>query len=160
MVKEFMPRLIEGTLPAPEEVREYMLKQVHNYFNDHEKVGRPEVFGRIGDERVVTFDLLRPEVIRTITRKFLAGLITSAQKLGHTLVVDSSVESFMAKEMVKPNRLLQGGRGIKTLLRGKVENPLTDWIARPSRPSQMRLEVAITDDGKELIVNGDRVGTE
>jgi ATP-dependent Clp protease ATP-binding subunit ClpA len=155
LIDTFKAQIERGVLPKYEEVRSHMLDAVREYFTS--QVGRPEVFSRIGEERIVVFDLLRPDIVRSITRKFMDALVASAARQDIDLRCDASVEDFMSKEMLKANNLLMGGRRIKTLIKSIVENPLTDWISREARPSGMKLDISLSGDGTRLGINGENV---
>src|SRR5207245_612882 len=71
-----------GELPTYEAVRDHYQAAVRDHFSrppTQGGLGRPELLNRFGDN-VLVFDLLRPEYVAGISRKFLAILTATAQE--------------------------------------------------------------------------------
>jgi hypothetical protein len=150
-----------GQLPSYEAVREHYLAAVRDHFTrppSQGGLGRPELLNRFGDN-VLVFDLLRPEYVEGIGRKFLAILAATAQeKRGLKLAfTDGRVVGLVRRQMQTGDNLLFGGRRIKSLLETHVERPLNHWIFFNDPPSGTTLEVSVSEEGS-LLVNGSQAG--
>lgn len=156
LIDEFEPRIKAGDLPSYMDVQKHIRREVRNYFI--KKVGRPEVLNRIGDERIVVFDLLRPEVVQSITRKFLNALSASARQQDLALEFEDTIAKYVARKMLEPDNLLMGGRRIKNLVRDTIEKPLTDWLFQNSGRLQggIRIRIDVAEDGACMLINGER----
>ncbi len=110
-----------------EKVKEHFDAEVRWFFES--RLGRSELLGRIGDENIITFDLLRPEFVARIGMKFLRLLENSAlEKYRLTLTWDASVLAVLEQRMTEPNNQLLSGRRIRTILKATVEDPLNRWV--------------------------------
>src|SRR5262249_13332499 len=150
MIGAFSGRIRDGQLPSYEEVREFLLDQIRRYFT--ERVGRPEILSRISDERIIVFDLLRPQVVRSICAKFLSALSASGREHQVTMSFDDSIADHAAEIMLLPQNLMMGGRRIKTFVKNMVEKPLADWWFRRRPPPGGVVRVGFSPDRRQLIV--------
>jgi ATP-dependent Clp protease ATP-binding subunit ClpA len=64
-------------LPTYDDVSGHFRDEVEKHFT--QELGRPELFNRLGDN-ILVFDLLRPENIEAICKKFLTVLARSAEE--------------------------------------------------------------------------------
>lgn len=151
---------VGAELPSYAEVQAHFRHAVEAHFRRPARadgtggLGRPELYNRLG-EGVVVFDLLRPEHIEGITRKFLGQLSQSAeQKRGLQPTWDPSVYDWVALAMREGDNMLYGGRRIKTLLETGVEKPLNRWIffTEPSAGSDVL--ATMSGEPPELHCNG------
>lgn len=109
-----------------EQVEAHFKQAVSWYFTS--RIGRAELLNRLGDS-VVVFDLLRPQFVEGITRKFLSQLGHSAyDKYRVQLKFDPSILTLIKQQMEQGDNLLFGGRRIRTFLESEVERPLNSWI--------------------------------
>lgn len=109
-----------------EDVRKHFLDEVYWFFTS--RIGRAELLNRFGDN-IVVFDLLRPEYMDGITRKFLRLLGETAQeKYRCTLTFDDSVVDAVHSRMKEGDNMLYGGRRIRATLETLLERPLNQWI--------------------------------
>jgi ATP-dependent Clp protease ATP-binding subunit ClpA len=107
-------------------VQDHFKTEVEWYFTS--RIGRAEIFNRLGDN-IVVFDLLRSSHVAGIGQKFLRQLAESAlDKYQLRLTFDNSVLTLLAERMEQQENLLFGGRRIKTLLETLVERPLNRWL--------------------------------
>lgn len=86
------------------------------------KLGRPEIYNRIGNNFVV-FDYIRPKIIIQIIEKILAHIVEELQKKrGIVLSFAPAVQKFLLEQAT--GNIDQGGRGIGNLIETAVVNPL------------------------------------
>jgi hypothetical protein len=100
------------------------------------RIGRPELLGRIGEERVVAFDRLRDAHIDGILAKFLGGIRDSArEKYGVEVTFEPSLLELGRKECQHPAVIALGGRGIRNFVQSRVLAPVNRAVlANPGRP--------------------------
>jgi energy-coupling factor transporter ATP-binding protein EcfA2 len=111
---------------AYEQVQSHFQTEVEWYFTS--RIGRAELFNRLGDN-IVVFDLLRSSHVAGIGQKFLRQLAESAlDKYQLHIQFDPSVLVVLAERMAQQENLLFGGRRIKTLLETLIERPLNRWL--------------------------------
>lgn len=67
------------------EIKSHYEKEVKKYF---EEIKRPEIFGRIGMNNVITYDIARDEFIEKIFSNYLEGIKKDLEKQGITLECD------------------------------------------------------------------------
>jgi energy-coupling factor transporter ATP-binding protein EcfA2 len=109
-----------------EDVARHFRAEVEWHFTT--KIGRAELFNRLGDN-IVVFDILRPEYVTQIGRKFLGQLeAVSQEKFDLALRFLPSVDEMLVREMSKGENMLLGGRRIGALLESLVERPLNRWL--------------------------------
>jgi hypothetical protein len=144
-----------------ERVREHYLTAVRNHFTrppSQGGLGRPELLNRLGDN-VLVFDLLRPQFVEGISRKFLNLLAAAAQEkreLKLTFPGDESI-TMIRRRMESGDNLLYGGRRIKSLLETYVERPLNHWIFFNDPPPGTTLALTVAED-QTLRINGRATG--
>jgi hypothetical protein len=129
-----------------EEVVSHFRAEVEWYFQS--RIGRAELLSRIGDN-IVVFDLLRPEFVKQIGRKFLQQLEAVARdKYEVQFLFLPSVDEMLLREMTKGENLLLGGRKVGSLLESVVElqlnSRLFEEVSELSRLSGRTLEVAVS----------------
>jgi ATP-dependent Clp protease ATP-binding subunit ClpA len=128
------------------------MSAVQDHFKN--KLGRPEILNRLGDN-ILVFDILRPQYMEKICRKFLDALAVSArEKRGLELIYpDNGVINMIQELMLQEDNLLFGGRRIKTLLEGHIERPLNRWVFFNDPPAGSQIYITIST-GKTLLING------
>ncbi len=136
-----------------QQIKAHYMTAVHDHFKN--KLGRPELLNRLGDN-ILVFDILRPQYIEGICRKFLDALAFSASdKRGLELVYpNNEVISMIQELMVQEDNLIFGGRRIKSLLEGHVERPLNRWIFFNDPPAGSQLNITINSNSKNILING------
>jgi len=92
-----------------------------------EELNRPELLGRIGNG-IVPFDILRPENIDLIARKFLGQLMATTRKTAEVSVDEESVLAMVRRVMADPAELALGARSIRDTLDRAVKGPLVDCL--------------------------------
>lgn len=114
-------------------VADFPYVDVERHFRDEvawfftSRIGRAELLNRLGDN-IVVFDILRPQHVEGIGRKFLAMLAASArEKAGLTLEYAPTILERLCARMALGDNLLYGGRRVKTILE-TVERQFNRWI--------------------------------
>ena len=115
---------------------------VESYFS--KDLARPELLGRLGDG-IVAFDLLRPDSVGPICRKFLRQLVTeSLRRRGLEVVIDeASVVDVVQERMSEGQMMALGARRIRPLLANSVRRPLVAWITASDPPPGTRVRLGI-----------------
>jgi hypothetical protein len=147
----------EGELPSYEEVRTHYLAAVRSHFTrpvSSGGLGRPELLNRLGDN-IIVFDLLRPEHIAAICRKFLCGLASSARaKRGIELTFGEELLALVQRQMRVGDNILFGGRRIKSLLETIIERPLNERIFFNNPKPGSKVAVKVAPDNLAILING------
>ncbi|MCB1221811.1 MAG: ATP-dependent Clp protease ATP-binding subunit [Planctomycetales bacterium] len=139
-----------------EEVQRYFQEKVRDFFAN--KINRAEIYNRLGDS-IVPFDILRPDFVVAIGRKFISALKrNSLEKYGIKLETDDSVETTLLSEMQRNDNLLLGGRRIKTILETQLEHPFNAWIFRhtdnPASLNGVTLRLSMDAEGRLAVERG------
>jgi ATP-dependent Clp protease ATP-binding subunit ClpA len=110
----------------PYELLEKKVKaEIKTFFSN--KLGRPEIFNRFGDNFVV-FDFIRPEDAKTIVLRNLNVIKDNLRKLRNISFEfdDAFVSSFL--ETCAKDNLEMGGRGIVNRIETHLKNGLTNFM--------------------------------
>ena len=112
------------------------------------RIGRPELLGRIGEERVIAFDRLREAHIEAILGKFLRGIADSArEKYRVAVTFDRTMIELSRRECERPAIIALGGRGIRNFVQGRVLAPVNRAVlANPGK------HLVLHADGDEIVV--------
>jgi energy-coupling factor transporter ATP-binding protein EcfA2 len=124
-----LPALLAGfteDVPPPYPVvRDHFRSAVARYLT--ERLGRPELLGRLGSG-IVAFDILRRDVLTMIVTKFLNQLGRSATARELELIFDRrAIDRAVADEVMRTGAAL-GARQIRSLLDEWVRRPLNRWV--------------------------------
>lgn len=146
----FTSNIGADSLPAPagdyEAVRGHFLEKVRQHFV--QKLERPELLNRLGDN-VLVFDLLRGEgMINGICEEFFDALVASAgERCGLILRPDrEGIRRRIIEQMRDPRSQALGGRRVRTLLESLIERPLNEWILHQPQPVHGRtLDIRCSD---------------
>ena len=112
------------------------------------KIGRPEILGRIGEERIIAFDRLRDVHIDGILRKFLRGIVDSArEKYGVRVSFEDSLLELGHRQCQHPAVIALGGRGIRNFVQSHVLAPVNRAVlAHPG------LDLSVRAEGDQVVV--------
>ena len=136
---EIHAKVRAGDLPSYEDVVGHFENAVREHFV--QTLNRPELLGRIGNG-IVAFDILRPENVDAITRKFLGQLLATARRRGVELSVDEpSVLALVRQALADPDTAALGGRSVREALDRAVREPLVDWLASNGRTDWLLIRV-------------------
>ncbi|MBM3495855.1 MAG: ATP-dependent Clp protease ATP-binding subunit, partial [Armatimonadetes bacterium] len=132
-----------------EQVQRHFVDEVRWFFTT--RIGRSELLGRFGDN-IVAFDLLRPDYVDGIARKFLKLLSDATLDTYRcTLRFDDSVVEAVRVRMQEGDNLMYGGRRIKAILETILERPLNRWVFTtyedPAQMAGQTFDVGITPAG-------------
>jgi ATP-dependent Clp protease ATP-binding subunit ClpA len=108
------------------------------------KLGRPEIFNRFGDNFVV-FDFIRPEVANRIILKNLNVIKYNLSKLRNISFEfdDAFVDSFL--ESCAKDNLEMGGRGIVNRIETHIKNGLTNFMFRTRKRENCSVTATMSD---------------
>jgi ATP-dependent Clp protease ATP-binding subunit ClpA len=110
------------------------------------RLGRPELLGRLGGG-IVAFDILRRDVITRIVTKFLRQLSRSATAREFELIFDQrAIDRAVAEEVGRTGAAL-GARQIRSLLDEWVRRPLNRWVIDHSPAAGTRIWVRRARNG-------------
>jgi ATP-dependent Clp protease ATP-binding subunit ClpB len=115
-----------------------------------EKLQRPELLSRIGDN-IVVFDFISEAVGRELVRKYLAAVVRRVQsRHGITLQVLPDVSTTIEGKAVE--NLAFGGRGVGSIVETLFVNPLTRALmgAKKTTSSMAVSQLEQTDDSWEV----------
>jgi hypothetical protein len=135
------------------QIQAHYITAVQDHFKN--KLGKPELLNRLGDN-ILVFDILRPQHIEGICRKFLNSLAVSArEKRGLELIYPhNEVIGMIQALMLQEDNLLFGGRRIKTLMEGYIERPLNRWTFFNDPPAGSQLYITSNDETRTILING------
>jgi ATP-dependent Clp protease ATP-binding subunit ClpA len=141
----------DSDLPDYETIRKHYMSEVRRKFVT--EIGRPELLNRFGGN-IVVFDIIRPEHIPGICRKFfgLCG-VSAKERHGLCLEFDDSIVEMIRQFMRQPENLEMGGRRIKTLIEELVLPVLNRWVL-VQRPSAGQVVRVSADGTGRILVNG------
>lgn len=145
--------LLQGApeLPTYDEVRNLYLSAVRQHFT--QTLGRPELLSRIGDG-ILVFDILRPDVVRSIAEKFLEQLSHSAHAHGLALSFErDGILAAVEARMREGQTMALGGRQIRPLLDRLVRLPLTRWILEHQPPPGSQVHLVVPPGAAEALVS-------
>jgi energy-coupling factor transporter ATP-binding protein EcfA2 len=112
------------------------------------RIGRPEILGRIGEERVIAFDRLREAHIDAILSKFLRGITESAsEKYEVEVTFDETLIALGRVECERPAVIALGGRGIRNFVQSRVLAPVNRAVL--AHPGQHLIVCA--EDGRVVV---------
>ncbi len=132
------------------EVRDTILEAIRRHFND--RLGRPEILNRFGDNFVV-FDFIRPPLHIEIVEHMTKRLCDAMLKV-HGIALRISEPAEATIEQLAEGQLDHGGRGIRNVIDRALVDPLARWLfdRGVSDPSNAiaRLEIlAVNDHGAD-----------
>ncbi len=150
---------LDATLSRPNEdlpdyptIRDHYLNEVRRHFI--EKIERPELLNRFGGN-IVVFDIIRPEHVPAICRKFLALCTLSAQeKHGVRMEFGDGIVQMICQFMRQRENFEMGGRRIKTLIQELVLPDLNRWVLLNRVRKDEAVRVDAGDGGGRILVNG------
>jgi ATP-dependent Clp protease ATP-binding subunit ClpA len=137
--------------PAYESVRQHYLAAVRDHFKrptTEKGLGRPELLNRFGDN-ILVFDVLRPDSIRAIARKFQTALSRNAAErhgLRVSFAGDEVGELIERTMRANPRDMEMGGRRVRTLMEERVLKPLNRHVFENNVTSGGSLTVGVRNN--------------
>lgn len=127
-----------------EDIEDKIKTEIKDFFGN--KLGRPEIFNRFGDNFVV-FDFIRPDVASLIALKNLNNIKSNLKKLRNISFEfdEVFVDSFL-KTCVSDN-LEMGGRGIVNRIETHIKNGLTNFMFQTKKTENCEVTLKM-EDGK------------
>ena len=142
-------------LPDYATIRSHYLGQVRRHFID--KIERPELLNRFGGN-IVVFDIVRPEHMPAICRKFFALCAVAAEdKQGIRLEFGDGIERLICRLMRQRDNFEMGGRRIKTLIEELVVPVLNQWVLLNRVRQGETVRIDSDDDDGRIFINGKSV---
>jgi ATP-dependent Clp protease ATP-binding subunit ClpA len=126
-----------------ESIEKKVKAEIKAFFGN--KLGRPEIFNRFGDNFVV-FDFIRPEVASQIVMKNLKVIKDNLSKLRRVSFEfdEAFVQSFL--ETCAKDNLEMGGRGIVNRIETHIKNGLTNFMFKTRKREDCSIKVSL-DNG-------------
>lgn len=107
---------------GPEEVVATIRAAVERYFTD--RLRRPELLGRIGDN-IVVLDFLRPDVIGGVLDRFLGHVVAQVQERhGIAVEVSEGARAELLDRAQQEDVARRGARGASSVIETALVNPL------------------------------------
>jgi len=126
-----------------ESMEEKIKLEIKNFFGN--KLGRPEIFNRFGDNFVV-FDFIRQEVAGKIVEKNLRVIKDNLKKLRNISFEydDAFVKGFL--EVCATDNLEMGGRGIVNRIETFIKNGLTNFMFQTKKVENCTIKAKMQDN--------------
>jgi len=135
-------QIVDPEKNTPEEVQQIVIASITDYFKN--KLGRPELLNRIGENNIVVFDFIRPENALKILELQKSDQLGSIRNdMGVTVELGEQAQTDLERHACSKSVLDNGGRGIRTLVENRLYTPITRYIFDHGVSS-----------GQTIIVNG------
>jgi ATP-dependent Clp protease ATP-binding subunit ClpA len=104
------------------------------------RLGRKEIFGRIGEKNIIVFNEMTKELAETLVPMFIENIVNNVRREHRKEVVIGEIALQQAMAISTAEPLKEGGRTIKA----RLEEVLVDQIAREIllNPSSERIELS------------------
>ncbi len=141
----------DNELPDYAAIRNHYESEVRRQFV--EGIGRPELLNRFGGN-IVVFDIVRPEHMPAICRKFFALCAISAKEIhGIRLEWDDPIVEMICRLMRQRGNFEMGGRRIKTLIDELILPIVNHWVLI-NRPSAGQVVTISANQDGGILING------
>jgi len=111
----------DGPLPHGTDFEKRVRAGLRDFFTD--KIGRPELLGRIGENNIVVFDYISPQTGRELAERFIDNVLTTAStRHGAPVTMAAAVREGLLDWCTAD--LTLGGRGIRMSVEALLVNPL------------------------------------
>ena len=109
-----------------DEIHDSVVNSIRNFFK--KDLGRPELLNRIGEDNIVVFDFIRPEVAEKILQLHVCKVLDEF-KSGHGVTIDiSAVMPTLLGRCCSDVSLEYGGRGIRNTVESCLYTPLARFF--------------------------------
>lgn len=118
-------QLIEASESYPE-IHTKVVSGIRNYFKF--ELGRPELLNRIGEDNIIVFNFISPQVAKDIL-KLQVDKILSEFQAGYGITIDvTNIMEILIRRCCSNEVLEYGGRGIRNTVESCLYTPLTRFV--------------------------------
>lgn len=133
-------------------VSECVTSRIQAYF---ENIGRREILGRIGDDNILIFNFMSPEIAEKIaggTIKKFVKYLKNEHDSQLDLEITDAAQQFIKSEVKKSDVINLGGRGIVSCAEKLISDPVGDFLSEPEHFSKTKLSAVMDVDGGKLFI--------
>ena len=133
-------------------VSECVATRVQSYF---ENIGRREVLGRIGDDNILIFNFMSPDIAKVIAEKTVEKFVKYLKNEHDSqlnLELTSKAKEFILKAVQEPEVLNLGGRGIVSCAEKLISDPVGDFLSNTDNFAKVGLSAVMDEEYGKLFV--------
>ena len=108
------------------EMQAKVIDGIRNYFKY--ELGRPELLNRIGEDNIVVYDFIRPDVAESILKLHINRVKVDFRDNSEIEIDTSAIEKVLLEKCCSSEGLEYGGRGIRNTVESCLYTPLTRFI--------------------------------
>ena len=108
------------------EMQAKVIDGIRNYFKY--ELGRPELLNRIGEDNIVVYDFIRPDVAESILKLHINRVKADFKDNSEIEIDTSAIEKVLLEKCCSSEVLEYGGRGIRNTVESWLYTPLTRFI--------------------------------
>lgn len=108
------------------EMQAKVIDGIRNYFKY--ELGRPELLNRIGEDNIVVYDFIRPDVAESILKLHINRVKADFKDNSEIEIYTSAIEKVLLEKCCSSEVLEYGGRGIRNTVESCLYTPLTRFI--------------------------------
>lgn len=108
------------------EMHAKVIDGIRNYFKY--ELGRPELLNRIGEDNIVVYDFIRPDVAESILKLHINRVKVDFRDNSEIEIDTSAIEKVLLEKCCSSEVLEYGGRGIRNTVESCLYTPLTRFI--------------------------------
>lgn len=108
------------------EMQAKVIDGIRNYFKY--ELGRPELLNRIGEDNIVVYDFIRPDVAESILKLHINRVKVDFRDNSEIEIDTSAIEKVLLEKCCSSEVLEYGGRGIRNTVESCLYTPLTRFI--------------------------------
>lgn len=133
--------------PAQVELYETTIERaVQHHFR--ERLGRPELLGRLGDN-IVVFRPMHGQVAVELANQFVDTVLSNVRiRVGNVVTITDRARAELVAAITAPDVLASGGRGITTALDSRLINPLGRFLFGADPGAELTITGLVDADGR------------
>ena len=108
------------------EMQAKVIDGIRNYFKY--ELGRPELLNRIGEDNIVVYDFIRPDVAESILKLHINRVKVDFRDNSEIEIDTSAIEKVLLEKCCSSEVLEYGGRGIRNTVESCLYTPLSRFI--------------------------------
>lgn len=108
------------------EMQAKVIDGIRNYFKY--ELGRPELLNRIGEDNIVVYDFIRPDVAESILKLHINRVKADFKDNSEIEIDTSAIEKVLLEKCCSSEVLEYGGRGTRNTVESCLYTPLTRFI--------------------------------